>query len=371
MLKLESEQSNLTTDQKIANAQKVFELQNDLAKKGLSGTDEQKALIENSQELSSALLTIADDQINAETEKQKRIIAANKAATAEIYDEQTQNAELLAQAQIALLNKNLLTERAYADEVLKINTAKNEALTLIQTNFDEAERIRRETEAANLKALEDVSFEIRIQDILGKSATEAEIKQLIRDEEYAKELTDLDANLKAKTISNEVYLAKLDLANKKYNSDTKKNDKILADQKRAQSMSVLNDGLNALGQLFEGSKAIAVAQALVNTYQGITAGLKLGYPLAIPAVAFAALSGFAAVKNILKTTKTTSSADTSTASAPTTSGSGNFVNTAQTETVARVSDRPVEQSTIVTPPVLILEQLNEAQDNLLVKQTSG
>jgi hypothetical protein len=45
-------------------------------------------------------------------------------------------------------------------------------------------------------------------------------------------------------------------------------------------------------------KAAALAQAVINTYQGITAGIKLGYPAAIPAVA-AATGWFCAVKTLL------------------------------------------------------------------------
>ena len=57
-------------------------------------------------------------------------------------------------------------------------------------------------------------------------------------------------------------------------------------------------------------KGLAVASALMNTYQGISAGVKLGYPQAIPAVAMASLTGFGAVKNILgvKVPKQSSSA---------------------------------------------------------------
>jgi hypothetical protein len=40
---------------------------------------------------------------------------------------------------------------------------------------------------------------------------------------------------------------------------------------------------------------------LINTYQGISAGVKLGFPAAIPAVALAAATGFSAVKNIIAT----------------------------------------------------------------------
>jgi hypothetical protein len=38
---------------------------------------------------------------------------------------------------------------------------------------------------------------------------------------------------------------------------------------------------------------------LLLTYQGITAGIKLGYPAAIPAVAAATVAGFGAVKTLL------------------------------------------------------------------------
>jgi len=328
--------------------------------------------VANAQALSSTVLAIAEEQINKELEQQKRIIEANKATTAAIYDEQTESAQLLAEAQIKLLDKRTLSEKAYADEVVKINAAKNEALTIIQTNFDEAEKVRRETNAANLKALEDTAFQIRLQDIADKDAAETEIKQQLRDEEYSRELADLQEALDTKLISNELYLAKLNLANKKYASDTKKNDKIISDQKKAVNDKMLTDGVGALQALFGESKAIAVAAALVNTYQGITAGVKLGYPAAIPAVAFAAATGFAAVKNILKTNKgSTGGGESTGTSSRTQSGTANFVNNAQTETVARVSDTPQQTNTVVTPPVLILETLMEAQDNLNVKMQSS
>ena len=54
-----------------------------------------------------------------------------------------------------------------------------------------------------------------------------------------------------------------------------------------------------IGENTAAGKGLAVASALINTYLGISAGVKLGYPQAIPAVALAALTGFKAVKNIL------------------------------------------------------------------------
>jgi len=226
--------------------------------------------------------------------------------------------------------------------------------------------------------LQDVAFQIRLQDIADRDAAEQEIKQALLAEQYAQELILLEQSLADKAISQGVYDQKLKLAEKKFNSETVKNDKILNKQKRDETERTVANGLNALGDLFEGSKAIAVASALFNTYQGITAELstKAVTPyeigLKVANVAFVAASGFAAVKNILKTNKGDSSVgDTSTTKPVTTSGTGSFVNTAQTETVARVSDTPQQTNTVVTPPILILESLHEAQDNLAIKVASN
>lgn len=66
----------------------------------------------------------------------------------------------------------------------------------------------------------------------------------------------------------------------------------------SQSMNIATE---LLGESTVAGKSLAVASALINTYLGISAGVKLGYPQAIPAVAMAALTGFKAVKNILST----------------------------------------------------------------------
>lgn len=132
------------------------------------------------------------------------------------------------------------------------------------------------------------------------------------------------------------------------------------------------DAIGALQALFEESKALSVASALLNTYEGISAALKAPtIAQKIIGVTFATATGFAAVKNILKTNKNSSPSGSTSSTPLATSGTGSFVNTAQTETIARVSERPTEQNTVVTPPVLILESLQEAQNNVAVKINSN
>jgi len=56
--------------------------------------------------------------------------------------------------------------------------------------------------------------------------------------------------------------------------------------------------VDAMGQMFQGSKPIAAAQALINTFQGITEALKLPFPASLAAAAKVAAQGFAAVRGI-------------------------------------------------------------------------
>lgn len=382
VMKLEANARNLDASERLALAQKIFDAENALAQKASTGSDLQKQLITNRQNLSSAILAITDEQITKEAEKQKASVEATKAINAELYDSQSQSAEDLAKAQILLLDKKLLSEKDYANEVVKINQAKNESLTIIQANFDEAEKVRLETAAANAKILEDLSFQIRLQDIQDRDATEQEVKRALLQANYDNDLLLLQEQLdKEKSVYglskeqlaflDEKYAKEKSLIDKKYKAETKKDDKILAAQKRATNVQMIQDSIGAAEAIFGESKALSIASALINTYQGITAGVKLGYPAAIPAVAMAAATGFAAVKNILKTDKGSSSIDSSSAKPQTTSGSGSFVNTAQTETVAKVSETPQQQNTVVTPPILILESLLEAQNNLAIKVESN
>lgn len=368
LIKLEATQQDLSVDKRISNAKLVFDLENDLAKRSSTGSDQKKALIQNRQDLSTEILAIAQSQIEKEIEDQKKLFTEKKKITDDERNSLITSAEDLASAQILLLDKNIISERAYSEQVIAINNAKNEAITIANTSFDEGDKIRKQLYLENEKALSDVAFELKVQDIIDRDATEQEIKTELLAANYQREQDMLEEALANKTISEDVYNQKKLLAEKKYTSDTTKNDKILARQKNTNNVKMASDAIGALQGLFGESKALSVAAALINTYEGISAGVKLGYPQAIPAVAMAAATGFAAVKNILKTSKSTGGGAAE-SSPQTTSGAGSFVN-GQTSTIATVSDRPVEQNTVVSPPVLVLETLQEVQGNVLVKINS-
>jgi uncharacterized membrane protein YphA (DoxX/SURF4 family) len=64
------------------------------------------------------------------------------------------------------------------------------------------------------------------------------------------------------------------------------------------AFDMANGVVAAMGQMFEGSKPIAAAQALINTFQGISEALKLPFPGNLFAAARVAAQGFAAVRGI-------------------------------------------------------------------------
>lgn len=63
----------------------------------------------------------------------------------------------------------------------------------------------------------------------------------------------------------------------------------------------LNGLADIVGKQTAFGKTLAVASALISTYEGIAKGVKLGFPAMIPAIAIASATGFSAVRNILKT----------------------------------------------------------------------
>ncbi|HEV8035666.1 hypothetical protein, partial [Yoonia sp.] len=76
-----------------------------------------------------------------------------------------------------------------------------------------------------------------------------------------------------------------------------------ADQIENTALDAASKVVGAMGQMFDQSKPIAMAQALINTWQGITEALKLPFPSNLAAAAQVAAQGFAAVKGIQSTSK--------------------------------------------------------------------
>lgn len=128
-----------------------------------------------------------------------------------------------------------------------------------------------------------------------------------------------------------------------------------ADQVQNEMGGMVSGVMSSLGRLFQGSKAFAVAQAIINTFQGITEALKLPFPASLAAAAKVSAQGFAAVAGIRRTTPTSSSGGASTA------GAGTGFGMAAAEPIAPQAPQQVEASRSVH---ISLQGQNYSRDQL-------
>jgi len=143
-------------------------------------------------------------------------------------------------------------------------------------------------EADAAKQLEDLDKEISKADISLQMEKDLldEKERLLKDQFARKVINEKEYNNQVEGLT----AARITLGNKEQEAK----EKILEAVK--QSFAIAAD---VIGKDTKAGKALGVASATINTFQGISAGVKLGFPAAIPAVAAAAATGFAAVKNIL------------------------------------------------------------------------
>jgi len=211
----------------------------------------------------------------------------------------------------------------------ELNTLNNQIQSQTDARLKAEQKIQEEKinkevkdEQERLKKLDEVrkNFAKKLQDDAAK--TEAQ-KLELEQERLILELERLDAIESQKAEVRLFYLDKINEAelnanNKRIASERaneKERQRIANESREAelQREALLRDSkiqmaeqtLGAIGAILsesaEAQKAVGIATALIDTYRGITAGVALGFPAAIPAVAAAAATGFATVKSIIST----------------------------------------------------------------------
>jgi len=330
--------------------------------------------VKNAQDLSSKILEIAKGTIDGEIELQTKKIEANKTLDAQQRADLLANAEFLRAEQTKRVEETILSEVDKAAALAEIQKGYLESVKTINQEFADGEKARAE-EAKTLAALD---AELRLLTLQEQGYSESQLKLAILKEQYDEEARLRDEALAAGDITQKEAIAKKLINDKKYAQATAALDKELAKTKRAAAFGVAQDAIAAAQSIFGESKALAVASALINTYQGITAELstkaitpyEIG--LKVANVAIVAANGFAAVKNILKTDKGSgaSGGGPGSSGGSTSTPAAVFENPARTQTVASVNAAPAQPNDPISQPVLILETLSEAQKNQLVKINS-
>ena len=270
--------------------------------------------------------TIDSAKENVELEKTARRAGVELQSLIETFDKRAE-----VQRQIRDDESKSIKERIAANmELQKI-------LDEQETAMLEAAQSRIDAAQAELdKNKENVDLQIALQQAQNEyAAVEAQItgfrsEQLTNTNSLLREQIDIQNELsligksglqQQITEANQAYEAKKLLIDREVEDEDEKNkklaiiemerDKTIQDAKLAMAQNTLGNITKALGQNSKAGKAFAAAQALINTYQGISAELatKTATPfefgIKLANIASTAAIGFKSVKDILKTNPNT------------------------------------------------------------------
>ncbi len=214
------------------------------------------------------------------------------------------------------IEQKIADDTFFTQEKLNAKIAENDALLKKEIEF---QALKKENGLISLEEYNNAVNELNAEN----DTRNDEARQEREEAKKEKEAIDLENQriLDEEKFTNEFDL-ELERENQRYEAEIAAAEKTGADttlieKKHAKEKEKIEDEANRakakmaadtlgtmselLGKESAAGKATALAQALINTYLGITAGVKLGFPAAIPAVAAAAATGFSAVKNITAT----------------------------------------------------------------------
>lgn len=344
-----AESKELLTDENATYAQKKKAIED--IRKGES--EYTNASIENAKKR----LRAAELETKLSGDERRKAIAEAQTALIELETESA-NINRSANKQERQLNAQIEADRKAK------NDAEKARLKELQKARDEARAEERKKAEEELKAFKELLAQKRkieldslnaSRDAIDKATEENINRTLSKDEQEIRAIKDKYFNLIEIARQNGLDTLELEIAQANEINDvnlrleeskraeaekTAEQKKILQEQEIKAASDTFGILADLLGKQSKAGKAFAVAQALINTYQGITAGIKLGYPQAIPAVLAASVTGFKAVKDILKTDPKSSGAS----SASSSSGGGTPTATPQFNLVGQSSTNQLSQT---------------------------
>lgn len=231
----------------------------------------------------NAAVSNAEREMDAFKANHQSKIDANQFLNDQLFNQEQERLNRIAEAERAFqtekLNQGAVNQQEYNEAINQIN-ADNQ---IVQ---DELKAQRREDQ----KAKEAIDLENKKESEAERWFNQFELESQRLEQDRQREIVE------AEKTGADITLIKAKYA--KLQTDIEKSKQEAKAQMAADTLDSISQ---VLGEETAAGKAAALAQALINTYLGITAGVKLGWPAMIPAVAAASATGFGAVKNITKT----------------------------------------------------------------------
>jgi len=192
------------------------------------------------------------------------------------------------------LEQGLINQQEFDDAIFGLQEANRLAVAEINKEREAIER----QEALELRALQ---FEEELERMLAEGASRFEIEQAQIAEQFEVRQAALNEQLEQGLISQELYAERMKaIARERANAEAQI-ERLLAQQKFQIATGLIDAASQVINKESKAGKALALAKASMNMYQGISAGVALGFPMAIPAVAFAGATGLKAISDIAST----------------------------------------------------------------------
>ena len=257
----------------------------------------------------------ANERLNEILEKQQKAQLAEaeaqiKAAKLQVkVNDNTENqaalTDALAEKQAVLASiegfrsEQKVNEASLERELLQLQNSRTEAESKL--SFEKRKAAAEEIEGGlkRLERLKEIAvdereFELtRLQEKINNTNAETQAR-IDAEIEFAQKKFKLDQKVKASSDKVTEY-------KKKTGKEEEKVDELTNKAKIQMAENTLGAIGALLGDSAKAQKAVGIATAIIDTLKGINAGVALGFPQAIPAVAAAAATGFATVKKIIST----------------------------------------------------------------------
>lgn len=294
-------QQELMIEQAISNM-RLQQLDNELKAKKISQEQYAREVLAISQNLARAEAEIKVDVASREIEAYKRAFEQQQEErrflSEQVLADKTAELNALLEQEKAFaqlkLEQGLIDKQEFDDAIFELGEQNRIAIAELNAEREAVEK----QESQELRALE---FEAELERLLEEGATRFEIQQAQTQEQFEVQKSALDDSLRNQEISQDLYNAKLEKLQRERTQAEISNEKTLAEEKFKLATGLFDAAANIIDKDSKAGKAIALAKAGINMYQGISAGVALGFPAAIPAVATATTTGLKAIKDITST----------------------------------------------------------------------
>ena len=289
---------------------KLKQLDNQLKSQKISQEQYAREVLAIHQNLARAEAELAVDTAQREVEAYRRgfeeQMKERRFLSDAVVAEKTNELNKLLEKEIEFaqlrLEQGLINQQEYDDAIFELTEANRLAVAEINAEREEVEK----AEAEELRAL---AFEAELERLLEEGATRFEIQQAQAEEQFEVRQEALNEQLSQGLISQEMYNARLEQLTRERANAEEKIEKAVADNKLDVTEKVLSQLSSIIGKESAAGKAIAIAQATMDTYKAAVAAYAAGSSIGGPAgvvmgpvsAGLAVAAGIANVKKIVST----------------------------------------------------------------------